>query len=191
MYQNGYYKSAYLSCIENSLNSLGLSGYWLSQCNTNLNYTSESFKRQVKQNLQDQYIQNWLAIINTNELYYNYRIFKYQFEFEQYLTILPANLAHLFTKFRTLNHKLPVQEGRFLNIVRNERLCMKCLKGEFGDEFHYMFCCDYFDDIRKEMLKKYYYKYPNTIKFRQLFSSHNKNTLLKLCNFVRNIMMSV
>ena len=71
MYQNGYYKSAYLNCIKNSLNNQGFGGYGLSQFNANLNYTTESFKRQVKQKLHDQYIQNWTYEINNNELYYN------------------------------------------------------------------------------------------------------------------------
>ena len=53
----------------------------------------------------------------------NYRIFKEQFETENYLHILDDNFLFEFCKFRTLNHKLPIEYGRWHNIARNIRFC--------------------------------------------------------------------
>jgi hypothetical protein len=51
------------------------------------------------------------------------------------------------SKFRTTNHKLPVENGRWKNIARENRICPLCNNGEIGeigDEFHYLFeICKY------------------------------------------------
>ena len=57
------------------------------------------------------------------------------------------------SKFRT-NHKLPVENGRWKNIARENRICLLCNNGEIGDEFHYLFKCQYFGNQRKIYIKK-------------------------------------
>jgi hypothetical protein len=42
-------------------------------------------------------------------------------------------------QFRTANHKLPIEIGRWNNTNRNNRICTHCNKNELGDEFHYIF----------------------------------------------------
>ena len=188
-YENNKYKSSYLQYIEKTLNSIGMSGVWLNQKNNCLSPTG--FQLLVKRKLQDQYIQSWFAEINRNEMFYNYRMFKENFAFEKYLTILPANLALATIKFRTLNHKMPIQKGRIMNVSRNERLCTKCGMRDLGDEFHYLFVCDYFKDERKKLLKGYFYKHPNTVKFAELLGSHKKSMLLKLSKFMSIVIKSM
>ena len=43
----------------------------------------------------------------------NYRIFKTDLEFEQYFNLLPNDQATAVCHFRSLNHKLPIEYGRF------------------------------------------------------------------------------
>jgi hypothetical protein len=50
-----------------------------------------------------------------------------------------------FFKFRTSNHKLPIECGRWQNIERNRRLCKLCQKEEICDEFHYIMECPFFN----------------------------------------------
>ena len=118
-------------------------------------------------------------------------LIKDNFDFEKYLTILPANLALSMTKFRTLNHKMPIQKGRFLNVNRDERYCSKCMERDLGDEFHYLFVCEYFANERNELLKGFYYKHPNVIKFATLLVTHKKKVLLKLRKFMSIIIKSI
>ena len=190
LYKSGLYRSPYLEYIKTTINELGLCYYWTNQLK-DIAETASHFKHEVKTKLQDQFIQNWFAEINHNELYYNYRMFKEKFHFENYLTILPSNLSFVMVKFRTLNHRLPIQKGRIDGIIRSERICVKCDCGDLGDEFHYLFSCPYFCASRRQLLKPYYNKNPNCLKFSKLLCSSNKSVLLKLAKLMKIIMYDV
>ena len=131
LHDNHLYSSPYLLFIENTLQQLGFSYIWYSQ--KQINISNDNFNNMIKQRLKDQYIQKWSAEIQESSLYYNYRIFKKHFILENYFLILPEHAAKTFFKFRSLNHKLPVQKGRILGIDRCERLCKKCSLNELGD----------------------------------------------------------
>ena len=90
----------------------------------------------------------------------------------------------VFLKFRTLNHKSPVQTGRFAGIPRHERYCTKCGKEDLGDEFHYVLVCDFFSEDRKKSIPKYFYRNPNVLKFKELMTTTNTVLLLRLIKFV-------
>jgi len=49
-----------------------------------------------------------------------------------------------FCRFRTLNHKLPIEKGRRENIEKSRSTCNFCNKDEIGDEFHFILECTYF-----------------------------------------------
>ena len=68
-------------------------------------------------------------------------MFKNVFAPEDYLQILPLNLAYTFIHFRTLNHRLPIQRERVMNLPYEDRLCTKCSSADISDEFHYVFSC--------------------------------------------------
>ena len=91
-------------------------------------------------------------------------------------------------KYRTGNHRLPVETGRWDDIPLNERKCKICTKDDIGDEYHYLFTCDSFTSDRKLYLKPYFYVKPNIRKYRELFTSTNEATLIKLPKFVAIIM---
>ena len=186
MYIANTHKSLYLVTVERTLNEIGMSGIWQNQFN--LHVTLEWFKAKVTRSLQDQYLQHWYSHVNANEIFYNYRLFKTCFCFEDYLTILPYNLAIAFIQFRTLNHRLPVQTGRTKNIPRVQRICEKCNENDLGDEFHYLFKCTFFSEARKNLIPKYYHKHPNAIKFHELFNTKRKRLLVKVTLFLKEIM---
>ena len=190
MYESGVYKSKILLSVHGVLNELGFSDFWHNQTSNNVTDGGyfNTFKALMKNRLQDQFVQTWHSEINNNEFYYNYRMYKENFEFEKYLSILPVNLANAVLKFRTLNHKLPIQKGRTLGIPRQDRICHKCSSGDLGDEFHYIFVCPFFTNYRKQLLRCYYYARPNSVKFRELFSTTKKSLLLKLAKFMTLVM---
>ena len=139
MYVTDSYTSSFLLSVETTLNQIGLSGMWQNQFN--LTHSAEWFKSKVTRCLQDQFIHSWYTNIDTNETFYNYRLYKNNFGFEKYLITLPTCAAIKLIRFRTQNHKLPIQKGRFENIPRNERKCTKCTDNDLGDELHYIFKC--------------------------------------------------
>ena len=91
-------------------------------------------------------------------------------------------------KYRTGNHPPQVETGRWDDIPLNERKCKICTTDNIGNEYHYLFTCDFFKSDRKLYLKPYFYVKPNIRKYRALFSSTNKAKLIKLSKFVAIIM---
>lgn len=75
------------------------------------------------------------------------------FGFEKYIDILPVKIRKNFIKFRTSNHRLPVETGRWYtcSIHLNERLCLLCNKGLIADEFHYILECSALEEMRKNI----------------------------------------
>ena len=57
-----------------------------------------------------------------------------------------------------------------------------------GMNFVYHFTCDYFHSDRKQFLKCYFYKKPNVMKFKELFSTKDTQTLINLAKYVDIIM---
>ena len=96
---------------------------------------------------------------------------------ECYLLSLTENLYLTLIKFRTSNHKLPVEVGRWENIPYEDRKCSLCDKNGIGDEFHYLLICPYFANDRKLFLKPYFYLRPNIPKFKALLQTTNKTIL--------------
>ena len=65
---------------------------------------------------------------------------------------------------------------------------MSILLHNIGDEYHYLFTCDFFKSVRKLYLKSYFLFKPNIREYRKLFTSTNEATLIKLSKFVAIIM---
>ena len=148
-----------------------------------------NFKNIVKRKLKDQFLQNWTEQVNTSSMGINYRIFKTQFTFENYLSTLPQSLKKAMVKFRTCNNNLPVNRSRYYDIPRYERLCQFCNSGDIGDEYHYLLVCKHMPVLQERQLlvKRYFYTNPNTLKFSQLLNISKITALKKLAKFMKFI----
>ena len=113
-----------------------------------------------------------------------YKNFKDCFEFENYLNLLDDKDRQLLCKFRTCNHRLPIEIGRWQGIERQNRTCNICDKNEIGDEFHYVLQCPSLHDDRRRLLDSTYLTRVNVLKFANLFQSRNKIKLRHLCKFI-------
>ena len=114
--------------------------------------------------------------MNTLQTALNYRIFKENFEFENYFRILEDKDIYTLCKFRTNNHKLPIETGWWNNIDRVNRICTKCDNITIGDEYHYIMECQHFSSFR------------NITKFKQIMSAYQKQNLENFCKFIPNTM---
>jgi hypothetical protein len=65
----------------------------------------------------------------------NYKTFKTEFKYEEYLNILEIKDATLFCRFRTTNNKLPIETGRWQNILRAHRKSRLCNRSRIGDGY--------------------------------------------------------
>ena len=175
-------KFGWIEKVRLILNSNGFSGIW----NTHQFPSRIWLAKAVKQKLIDLFLNQWISDVETNSSSYTYRIFKTDFQFENYLTRVPFNLRKYLIKFRTLNHRLPVETGRWRKIAREQCKCHLCLD-DIGDEYHYLMVCKRLTVLRKKYLAPYYCIRPNTYKFQKLMKSKNIGVLRTLCLFIKDI----
>ena len=140
--------------------------------------------REVQNRLQMQYIQKWNSDVYNSPKCINYRIFKTDFKTELYFTELQSKFYIPIARIRTTNHRLPIERGRWENIERSQRFCTLCNRNALGDEFHYLFECDFFKETRKTYLTRYYLRHANILKFQQLMSLRNVKLLQQLSRFI-------
>ena len=92
--------------------------------------------------MQDQYLQTWSSIVYSSSCGTNYRLFKDEFGYSEYLSILPKYYSKILLRFRTRNHKLPIEVGRWPGISINDRICHLC-HNDIGEELHYILTCEH------------------------------------------------
>ncbi len=119
-----------------------------------------------------------------------YRVYKEEFGLEKYLSVLPMSLRIPLCKFRTSNHKLPIEKGRYTNILRHQRVCNKCELNKLGDEYHLLLECTWYNNLREKHIPSKFWKRPNTFKFGTLVNTKSKRLLLQLAKFVKEAFLS-
>ena len=145
----------------------------------------------VKRSLIDQFIQTWNSSMSNTNKGRNYKIFKSEFKYENYLTKLPIQEALNLFKLRTCNTRFPIEVGRWFNTPYHERYCHLCNSTDLGDTFHYLFKCTKFTDFRDKFISRYYRVNPNMLKFIQLMQTNNTTVLKNLSNFTINIIKNM
>ena len=128
-------KHKWICFVKNILDQCGLSYIWTTQNIPDYLW----LKNNVKLILHDQYKQFWSNYISCSTKCNSYALFKTQLVLEPYLSILPVHFRSCLLKFRTTNHRFPIETGRWQKIDRQERKCTLCTKNDIGDEFHYLF----------------------------------------------------
>jgi hypothetical protein len=170
--------------IQEILGSVGRPDLWLNQAHINPGcYTSKL----VKQILVDQFKQSWHEQLLQSNKGRSYLNFKEKHEFECYFkTLSRADHINLF-KFRTANHSLPIETGRYDGTLLNERLCNLCGTGQIGSEEHYLLVCNYFSNERDRYIGNYL-AHPHNLNFKSLISSSSISLLKQVSKFAKVIM---
>ena len=179
-------KSQWVDSLKTLICSLGFGGIWYSQSFINIKW----FTKACSQKIKDVFIQDWFALIEISSSSNIYRLFKTKFEQSLYLSIIPSYYCKRFLSFRTRNHRLPVEVGRWRSTPLQERLCTYCTD-DIGDEFHFVLVCKHFQEYRSKYIHSYYYRHPNILKFEQLMNTTKPKKLKKLCMFIDIIMKTV
>ncbi|MES9881290.1 MAG: reverse transcriptase family protein [Sedimenticola sp.] len=180
LYTHGNIDFQWISYLKQIFIDCGLSGLWTAQNVPNIKWLICS----IKQKLKDLYISKWRSVIQEDK---TYRLFKENICTENYLLKLTEKEYKPILLFRTRNHKLPVETGRWTRTDRQRRICKLC-NNDLGDEYHHLLCCKELKRARASFLKPYYYTRPNTIKFHQLMNTSNLKELHNLSKFVSLIM---
>lgn len=137
------------------------------------------------QTLHDQYLQSWFADLRNSSKLSTYREIKTIFESEMYLKCI-NNVQHRYalSRFRCSAHHLNIEEGRYINLERNKRLCNKCNMNCLESEYHFLMVCPFYRDLRAECLPRYYCSWPTHRKFINILTSKQTGVLRKLAKFL-------
>ena len=140
----------------------------------------------IFQRIKDVSLQKWLSDIESLPKLDSYRIFKSNLEFEKYFDIVVNERDRIcLTRLRCSAHRLLIEEGRFRNIPRNERICTRCNMGVIENEYHFLLICSLYRGLWKAYFPKYFLRWPSTFKFKQLLSSFKRTTTKNLAKFTR------
>ena len=163
------------------LERVGLNYAWIFQDVGN----DKMFLHILKTRLNDSYIQTWNSQLENSSRARTYTLFS-NFSFKTYLdSINIRKFRTALTRFRVSSHRLAVETGRWHKpqpIEINERKCLIC--NSLEDEFHFIFECPLYSDIRQKYIKKYYWKKPCIPKFTDLLQNNSITTVRKLSMFI-------
>ena len=170
--------------IKQTLINAGYHYIWQNQRCTQLDIQN------IKQRLHDLGVQSMYTIANieTSNKGKNYTLLKPSWQEEKYLSILTHRKTVSLIKFRTGNHRLPVETGRYNNIPYAERRCQNC-PNSIGDEYHFLFECNLFTAQRKRYIDRKYYVRPSMSKYLLLMqstSTYELNNLAKMTEIIMN-----
>ena len=78
---------------------------------------------------------------------------------------------------------------RYINTLLHYRKCNLCNCKQVGDEYHYLYICEYQDIIRfrQKFIPEYYYRRPSTEKMKGHLFYCNVRVLKNLARFVNNL----
>ncbi len=181
---NKWANIGWIRSIKDVLDHTGLSLIW----NYHFVDNSRNLSSIIENNLKDQFLQQWNSDREMSNKGKMYLSIKQDFAMEEYLRVLPSNLSRYLCWFRTANHKLSVETGRWNKIDYDLRKCDMCTSNEIGDEYHTLLKCSAFANIRDTFIPKYFSKYPSKLKFQILMTeTRDKKLWANIAKFIREI----
>ena len=122
------------------------------ECFHNLSTTNLD---EAKNNLFERLKNTWSESILLKPKLRTYILFKHEFCIEKYVTVnLSLSDRSYLAQFRAGNLPLHIETGRYVNTPVEERFCFCCDLGKIEDEFHFMFDCPLYNNIRNDVFSK-------------------------------------
>ena len=170
----------WVTSIKNLLFRYGFGIVWLEQQVGN----STIFLQNFTQRLQDCCKQEWHNDITSSSRLSLYCEFKSLLQPERYLNYLSPSRKRILANFRCSTHKLNIEIGRHLNLPLQQRICVYCKNFRnvvtVENEFHFIFICPLYDDIRNTYLPISWRTNVHRNKLVELLASQNQNTISQL-----------
>ena len=171
--------NCWAQCVRNLLNELGFSYLWDFQSISKLQLDM------AIQTVYDQYCKVWYSELAQSNKLDTFKTVNKVFNFENYISCIRIEKHRVaLSRFRCSAHKLMIEEGRYRNIERNNRLCQYCQMNVIEDEFHFLLVFPAYRHIRISVLPKYFCRWPTKQKFSKLLTVSQTSTLKKLEKFI-------
>ena len=177
-------KTNWVSKIRDILNGYGFGWIWENQSVPD----SVAFVSIFSERVKDCEFQRWSSqVCNMAKL----RLYcKYKERIARRIlpvSTIPRRLRRDLARFRTANHNLEVEMGRDNNISFEDRLCKLCGRSNIfavEDEFHVVFHCEAYNDIRQVYTDKEILKCANEYSFVSLMKTDNSDDIVNFANFI-------
>ena len=99
---------------------------------------------------------------------------------ESYLhCVTISKLRRILAQFRVSAYSLEIERGRYSGVARTDRICKIC-QSSIEDEYHFVFICEIYKDLRVKYLPREYIISPSVFNFNKLFSDSNEQIQTKL-----------
>lgn len=166
--------------VKRLLGSLGFNDVWIAQGVGDSNI----FLNILGQRLNDNFLQNWNSRLEDSTRAIFYRSIN-SFYYQHYLNLVKVKKYRFaLCRLRCSSHRLEIESGRWHKPVKTpieNRKCKHCKIVE--NEFHFLFECPIYTDLRHQYLNNYFTINPNVYKMKQLFQSTNKKQVNDLAIF--------
>ena len=141
--------------LQSLFHSLNFHRVWNNQNTPSIKCLTKAMLNKLK----EKYIKYWkTCLTEDNDNFMNklqcYKDLKKEYKLEQYLlTYIDKKYVSYFIKLRISNSKLMIEEGRFKNLRKEDRICPLC-KSHIETETHFVIKCSELQDIRQTFFKK-------------------------------------
>lgn len=173
-------KINWVALVKKLLGSLGFNDVWMQQSAGD----EKLFMFTLKQRMNDNFMQLWNAELSQSTRSIFYRSIS-NFKYQEYLDVVKIKkFRNALIRLRVSSHRLEVEVGRWnrQRVDYEERKCRICNKLE--DEYHFIFECILYEDLRRNYIPKYYRIRPNMFKCVDLLSTTNVMHINKLATYV-------
>ena len=149
------------------------------------------FMNIFKQRLIDTFRQEWHGRLQESSRARFYRVVKPQHQLSKYLqcvTCKPHRMA--LSRFIMSSHCLCVETGRWrrpdpIPYERKRRYCASC-RNKIEDEYHMLFECELYDELRNTLVPRYFRTRPSMFKLIEFINSASNKQIRGLAKFVYN-----
>ena len=168
------------SLVKKLLSSLGFYEVWLNQSVGD----KDVFLSHVKQRIHDTYLQNWQSDLNKSSRALFYRTIA-SFESQFYLDAVTVKKWRVaLSRLRVSSHRLGIETGRWgrNRVAITQRKCQLC--NILEDEYHFIFECPAYNEIRNQYISRYYRIRPNMHKCTELLMTKSKSKIRNLACYI-------
>ena len=113
--------------------------------------SASKIRNDAKKSIDAAFSKYWKSSIMTNGRLGFYNKHKNVYKFEEYLHTPSFDKRKAITKLRCSDHELEIERGRHKKIPREARLCRLCGIGKIETEEHFLFECNFYDDIKTKI----------------------------------------
>ena len=155
------------------------------------------FLGMLKERLIDCHWQRYNEHVTSSERFSVYALFRCDVSIiPHYLQAdINSQFKYIMTRFRFGISDIYTHSYRYRSHSENDLLCPLC-KGDKEDEYHFIMCCSFYENLREQFIPKKFYHTPSKFHFILLMSSRQDYIVRNLSLYVykalqvRNIALS-